>query len=75
MLTQKLRERYSYDPDVKQWNDKYCGQYYGLIEQYLWTPSDLQREFSHLKKSKTTNYKQESSHTFHQQWKTVLMLN
>ena len=49
MLTQKLRERYSYDPDVKQWNDKYCGQYYELIQQYLWNPSDLQREISTLK--------------------------
>ena len=49
MLTQKLRERYSYDPDVKQWSHKYCGQYYGLIQQYLWNPSDLQTEFSSLK--------------------------
>ena len=47
MLTQKLRERY--DPDVKQWSDKYCGQYYEFIQQYLWNPSDLQREISTLK--------------------------
>ena len=74
MLAQILKARYSYDPDVKQWSDKYCGQYYGLIQQYLWNLSDLQREFSSLK-SKTTNNKQESLHTFHQQWKTVLMFN
>ena len=49
ILTQKLRERYSYDLDVKQWSDKYFGHYYGLIQQYLWNPSGLQRKISSLK--------------------------
>ena len=42
-----------------QWIAKYSGIYYGRIQQYLWNPSDLQREFSTLKeqyeKLKTEN--------------------
>ena len=59
MLTQLLSDRYSNDPDVGQWIAKYSGMYYGGIQQYLWNPSDLQREFSTLKeqyeKLKTEN--------------------
>ena len=59
MLTQLLSERYSNDPDVGQWIAKYSGIYYRRIQQYLWNPSDLHREFSTLKeqyeKLKTEN--------------------
>lgn len=49
VLTQILKEKYPNDDIIVRWHDKYCHEYYQLIQQHVWKPDALQSKYNDLK--------------------------
>ncbi|MEW8543332.1 MAG: hypothetical protein AB2693_07325 [Candidatus Thiodiazotropha sp.] len=48
-LTVLLKEQYSNDPRICEWNTIYCGTYYEMLKNKMWDPADLEKENENLK--------------------------